>query len=484
MNMNFIRMIALRLMGLAVMVAVAACGDDVTNNYYQQPETSQPEDSQPEEPEEEPSVEHEPGEWIKGVASPCYYGLIKEPYVLYPGWLLQADGVRMYYQNSPFVQDNVKSGLVMGIKNPGAGVRVTVQAAASDISRALSRDYVVKEEEGSEETLTIEFPMDWNEEALLNWHTDRMVKIQWTVSLDGQEVEKYTSTFNCRSLRCFGSSLTFTESESPELVEGIRNCEFGDYIVRENDEVVTIYNTPFLMGYIDENSPLIEKLKREVIDDGLFPSLPSWGGSEGDDDLVTSSSVPFTYLMMKHKIAYTIHHASNLQYVRTIDEIFANQQGYCMELALAFASFCMNQGIDCTLESVPGHMVNRIALSGGLYPVDMTLVASCWALFPESDDPEIQNFINIWKGDGTMDLKLFPRCYELFENNWARANKGYEDARLADDVRYATLYPNDLRPYLPSFNVSQGYAQSRVAAPAKEITVLKGLVWKKLFNEE
>jgi hypothetical protein len=472
MNMNFIRMIALRLMGLAVMVAVAACGDDVTNNYYQQPETSQPEDSQP---EEEPSAEYEPGEWIKGVVSPCYYGLIEEPRVLYPGWLLQADGVRMYYQNSPFVQENVKSGLVMGIKNPGAGVRVTVQAAASDISRALSRDYVVKEEEGSEETLTIEFPMDWNEEALLNWHTDRMVKIQWTVSLDGQEVEKYTSTFNCRSLRCFGGSLTLTKSESPELIEGIKSYEFGDYIVKEDDAVLTIYNTPFLMGYIDENSPLIEKLKREVIDDGLFPSLPSWGGSEGDVDLVTSSSVPFTYLMMKHKIAYTIHHASNLQYVRTIDEIFANQQGYCMELALAFASFCMNQGINCTLEAVPSHMVNRIVLSDGvtLTPVDMTDLASSWK--------DISGYSKPLSQENSDDFMGF---YNDLADDWKMKNDGYEEGRWANDVRYATLFPNDLRPWLPSFNVSQGYAQSRVAAPAKEIKVLKGLVWKKLFNEE
>lgn len=482
MNMNFIRMIALRLMGLAVMVAVAACGDDVTNNYYQQPETSQPEDSQP---EEEPSAEYEPGEWVQGVMSPCYYGFGGDPYVLYPGWLLQADGVRMCFQDSPFVQEYVQSGLVMYLKDPGVGVRVTVQAAASDISRAFSVDHVVKEGESEDGELLIEVPVDWNEEVLLNWHTDRMVKIQWTVLLDGQEVEKYISTFNCRSLRCYSGITSVSKSKAPEMVEMIKqNCGSFGQLLREDEEGLYIHNMPFLMGYIDEHSPAIEKLKHEVIDDGLFPLLPSWGGSNGDQDLIISSSVPFAYLMLKHKIAYTIHHASNLQYIRTIDEIFANQQGYCMELALAFASFCMNQGIDCTLESVPGHMVNRIALSGGLYPVDMTLVASCWALFPESDDPEIQNFINIWKGDGTMDLKLFPRCYELFENNWARANKGYEDARLADDVRYATLYPNDLRPYLPSFNVSQGYAKSRVVAPAKEIKVLKGLVWKKLFNEE
>lgn len=480
MNMNFIRTIALRLMGLAVMVAVAACGDDVTNNYYQQPETSQPEDSQPEEPAEEPSAEYEPGEWIKGVISLCYYGLRNEQYTLYPGWLLQADGVRMLFKDSPFVQDNVKSELVMGIKNPGAGVRVTVQAAASDISRALSKDYVVKEEEGSKETLTIEFPMDWNEEALLNWHTDRMVKIHWTVSLDGQEVEKYTSTFNCRSLRCYSGITSVSKSKAPEMVEMIKqNCGSFKSMLKEDEEGLYIHNMPFLMGYIDEHSPAIEKLKHEVIDDGLLPYLPSWGGSEGDADLVGSSSYPFAYLMLKHKIAYTIHHASNLQYIRTIDEIFANQQGYCMELALAFASFCMNQGINCTLEAVPSHMVNRIVLSDGvtLTPVDMTDLAL--------SGKDISGYLKPLSQENRDDFMAFYN--DELVVGWKADNNdvnGYEAGRRAEGIDYATLFPNDLRPCLPSFNVSQGYAQSRVAAPAKEIKVLKGLGWKKLFKNE
>lgn len=477
--MNFFRMIALRLMGLAVMMAVAACGDDVTNNYYQEPETSQPEGS-----EGETSTEYEPGEWIQGVMSPCYYGFL-EPNALYPGWLLQADGVRMRYaEESSFVQEYVRSGLMMGIKNPGAGVRVTVQAAASDISRAFSKDYVVKEEEGGEETLTIEFPMDWDTEALLNWHTERMVRINWTLLLDGQEVEQYVSTFNCKSLRCFVSAFTFSKSKYPEAVEELKSYDFGDYIVKEDDAVITIHNLPFLMGYIDENSPLIEKMKREVIDDGLESALVSWGGGGSDEDLLFSSSVPFAYLMLKNRIAYTIRNVGDVQYVRTIDEIFENKQGYCMEFALAFASWCMNMGIPCTLEGVPGHMVNRVELNSQLYPVDMTMYASCWSSFANSTDPDIQKLANLWKPDGTIDLTLYPACYNHFAASWKEDNEGYEEQRLAGNTDFATLYPNELRAYLPSFNVSQGYAKSRVAAPSQEIQTLKGLGWKRLFDKQ
>ena len=293
-------------------------------------------------------------------------------------------------------------------------------------------------------------------------------------------MEKYISTFNCRSLRCYSGITGLDKSLLPEMVEMIKqNCGNFDSMLKEDEEGLYIHNMPFLMGYIDEHSPAIEKLKHEVIDDGLFPLLPSWGGSNGDQDLIISSSVPFAYLMLKHKIAYTIHHASNLQYIRTIDEIFANQQGYCMELALAFASFCMNQGINCTLEAVPSHMVNRIVLSDGvtLTPVDMTDLASSWK--------DISGYSKPLSQENSDDFMGFYN--DLAEDGWKADNNdvnGYEAGRRADDVRYATLYPNDLRPYLPSFNVSQGYAKSRVVAPAKEIRVLKGLGWKKLFNEE
>mgnify|MGYP007113872046 CR=1 FL=1 len=474
--MNLIRMIALRLMGLVVMAAVAACGDDVTNNYYQEPESPEPEN---------PTL-HEPGEWIQAVASPCFYGLGGAS-VLYPSWLLQAEGVRMYYgEKSSFVKEYVKSGLVMSLKNPGAGVRVTVQAAASDISRAFSTDYVVKEEEGDAEELMLDLPVDWNEEVLLNWDTDRLVKMNWTLLLDGQEVEKYVSTFNCRSLHCIsgGFILLKSEEEDAELVKEFKKYEFGDYIVKENDEYLEIYNLPFLMGYIDENSPRIEKMKREVIDDGLESGLYSWGGGGSDYDLVHSSSIPFAYLMMKNRIAYTIRHASNIQYVRTIDAVFEDKQGYCMELALAFASWCMNMGVTCTVECMPGHIANRIKLNDRLYPVDMTLVASCWNGFANSTDPGIQELVNVWKPDGAIDLDLYKTCYGLFEGYWDRYNQAYEEERQAGNIDYATLYPDELRPYLPSFNVSQGYAKSRVASPSKEIQTLHGLAWKRLLEPE
>lgn len=467
MKKTFIKFITSRLILLLMMVTVAACGDDVTNNYYQQPETPQPE--VPEEEEEEPAPEYQLGEWIQDVHSLSYYGFYYEPaYSFYPGWILQANGVKRAFFDSPFVQEFVTDDLALIIKNPGEGVRITINTDESDINRASSMDYVVKAED-TDEMLTLSLPVKWNEEALLNWHTDRMVKMNWSVQLDGQLVQRYSQTFNCRSLRCFTMATPISKAENLDFVEAIKELGFGSYTVNEDDDLLYIMNIPFLMGYIDEHSPLIEKLKREVIDDGLVSTLSSIGG--GDPKfLIECSSYAFSYLMMKHKIKYTVHNASDNQYIRSIDEIFANQQGYCMELAIAFASWCMNQGVTCSLESVPGHMVNRMPIGESLYPADMTVIAS--------SDFDISNFSTPLSPE---NIEKFQSYYKQWEDYCVQVeNEVYIPGRDAGEITYATLIPDGLRPYLPSFNISQNYIQSRVAAPAKEIKPITNRVWKEI----
>ena len=66
---------------ILVLLLMLAC-DKVTNNYYT------------EDPETQNSPDFEPGEWLTEARSLCYYGLLDDGYSLYPGWLLQADGVK------------------------------------------------------------------------------------------------------------------------------------------------------------------------------------------------------------------------------------------------------------------------------------------------------------------------------------------------------------------------------------------------------
>ena len=70
-----------------ILLLMLAC-DKVTNNYY----TEDPEPTQ--------TPGFEPGEWLAEAHSLCYYGLLDDGSSLYPGWLLQADGVRRAYSDS------------------------------------------------------------------------------------------------------------------------------------------------------------------------------------------------------------------------------------------------------------------------------------------------------------------------------------------------------------------------------------------------
>lgn len=470
MKLNYVKSYIVQLFALAVMVFSAGCGDDVTNNYYEQPETEVPE-----EPVAEP--EHQPGKWIDDIISRCYYGLDTcYNHSLFPGWILQANGVKNF-ANTHFVDDFITEDLQIKLQNPGVGTRITIIADDSDISKSSSMDYIVPADETGDK-LVLDLPVNWDYETLLGWHNDRMVKMSWTLLFDGQKVESYNTTFNCRSLRCYFRTLNFRKDieGNKNIINQIRQYDFEDYLISEDDEYIQISNIPFIMGYIDENSPIIEQLKRKVIDDGLLTYLPSWGGGGNRDDYINCSSYAFAYLMLKNNIRYTIHHANEFQYVRTIDEIFKDKQGYCMEFAIAFASWCMNQGIKCTLESVPGHMVNRviIPINGGqsseLYPVDMTLLSTI--------DTDPSSFEEPLSKENKENFNNFYNAYFVYKS--VNDNANYEEGRQSGSLDYETFNPSILRPFLPSFNIGKSYVNSRSTAPVKEIKAVTNKLWKEM----
>ena len=81
------------------------------------------------------------------------------------------------------------------------------------------------------------------------------------------------------------------------------------------------------MGYIDEHSALVEQLKKEILNDGYLPTI-SGMASPNSEQLLNSTARAFTYLMMKHRIFYTVsdggqlqspNYTADVQYIRTID---------------------------------------------------------------------------------------------------------------------------------------------------------------------
>ena len=440
------------LMLIALLPLLAACGDDVTNHNYPAPPPSEEEEEKPQEPS------YTVGDWIEDAKSKCYFGVYPtDRYTLYPVWLLQADGVKRAYEESEFAQKYISDHIRLELRNPGAGTRVTLRMDESPISHA-SEESIEVPRSLTDETIALSYPVKWNVDALLAWHADKMVELTWTLLLDGKEVDKYTQSFNCRSLHSYTGGVDLISTRHAELINEIKQFDFGSYPVKESGEYLLLYTTPFVMGYVDEHSPMVEELKGEVTADGYFNILPGAAYSTPEELLATTAQA-FTYLMMKHRVAYTISDSGGAQYIRTIDDIFRNRQGYCLELAIAFASWCLNQGLDASIEFVPGHAVNRVFdKEKNPYPVDMTLMASSAGTYPSfSNPPTLEDFDNADR----YFIQVMKRSKEDDTNK-------YEPGRIEDPAQYETVDVKALRLYLPSFNIGDSYAHTRAALATDE----------------
>ena len=160
---------------ILVLLLMLAC-DKVTNNYYT------------EDPETQNSPDFEPGEWLTEARSLCYYGLLDDGYSLYPGWLLQADGVKRAYSDSEFAQKFITDDMGISMRNPGAGTCFTLRMDESPVCHAAVFNATVPEGL-TDELIHLTYPVKWNIDALLHWHADKPVELAWTLLLEGDTVD-------------------------------------------------------------------------------------------------------------------------------------------------------------------------------------------------------------------------------------------------------------------------------------------------------
>ena len=120
-----------------------------------------------------------------------------------------------------------------------------------------------------------------------------------------------------------------------------------------------------------------------------------------------------------------------------------------------FASWCINQGVKCTVEFVPGHAVNRLYdKEGKAYPVDLTMLASSMAQFPILSDSL-----------GATDFANVDRFYNILMTRSQQDEiNTYQQGRKDDPVNYSTIDVYRLRQWLPSFNIGGNYLHTRAAA--------------------
>lgn len=421
-----------------------------------------------------PEIIYEQGQWVKDARSTAYFSIY--PDELFPGVILQTEGVKRLYADSPFVQANFTEDLLMDIVNPGEGAEISLKMHGSDICNEIECSYEVAAGDTAQ-VLVLQVPVDWDYNTLLEWDFDRNVKLSWEVTIDGQHVQTFTKQFICRTLRSFIGSLMIEKNlpENAVIVEMLHNPEVvGSFPVTENDKTMNMHLSALLAGLIDETSPLIERLKGEVIEDGYVDKLTGMAGYTEEELLQNVDA--YNYLMQKYNIHYATRSAGNaVQYLRTIDEIFENHNGYCAELGIAFVSWCLNLGVKCTFEAVPRHLTTSVYLPFAAidpstieYPFDTTVSASLMsdygAVFStpptESEFQESRDF------------------FELVRYNSELREEKYEADMLVDSLLYYKFNPASLRRFLPSFNIgARDYMKTRAAVSAKSVRAASNPLW-------
>ena len=414
----------------ALFLVLSSCGDETSNTYVTQVFPGQSKDT---------SV-HDPGEYLLGARGIGYFSDWDIPQ-LFPCYLLNAESIQWMYPDSKYAQDNITDHLALQMVNPGTGTKVTLKMSESELTRASETSFVVEEDQAEEE-LWFAVSVDWKHEALRNWKKDNYIVLRWDVELDGQRVQQFTQKFYCYGIHAYRVELpcskdAFTGEELVALKQDLEN-----YPYTENEDYVYISFLDMLSGYVDENSPLIDKLKREVFDDGVFPAID--GAASRDNEELEQALCAYAYLMWKHDIRYATRQNGEMQYVRTIDDIFTDGQGYCMELATAFASWCMNLGLKVQLNSTPNHVTATVhGFDGKELHFDPTLLSAG---------------IDLCKLDRTKpvpeQMELLEEFYQLIREHSDKRAEQYAQDRLENPCLYFDSEVTTARYYIPSFNLS------------------------------
>lgn len=365
---------------------------------------------------------------------------------LNPAYILQAEGIKKMYSSIPFIEKNVTDCLLMTIEIPENPMKVTIVAQDSEISNPFTCSITFTEEDVKKSGTIADYflPMNWDYRALASWNKSRKVNLLWDIYADGQWVDTYVYSPICRSIHDVAFGLSWFCDDSSEVMNEMEG--YPVWLDKEGEtEIVYVSFNSLAAGYIDEYSPLIDRMKKEVISDGYLSQL--FGGISVDDAGYIQAVEAFAYLMQKYNVEYTFRNSNDLQYVRTIDEVFGLSQGFCVELSCAFASWCINLGLNVYFINIPGHVYPAVKLpSGSLYSWDPNQL--CYLDYPDLKQPGEEAF--------KKALENFHTIQEISATYFEEDMKNIE----AGASFYVLEDMNAVRFYVPSFNISDSYWQT------------------------
>lgn len=321
------------------------------NNYYT---TEVKDDSNEDIPIQELNVEAWSQSWL---------GLMGDDYIS-PVFAYLAPSISKYYQMGDPFQD-----MALVFDNPGVGQEINVTMKASAINEERTVTMLTTEDDRIE----IYFPVKWKYEVFSSIKSAIPITMEWEFSLKGKTICQYSKQFKVASFREDIYYYPF-KKDDPKVKNNIailKSLDWGNYPIKEDDEIYNLSFWPLFFGYISPNNPMVSKLKQEAIND--LPKISDgFVGSQWDNDYVKEQLAAFYWLMNKYGIIYSLENTHLL----TFAEVFNNGQGHCTTLTCAMATLCLSIGLNIELVQAPGHMYLLVLDKEGnpLYPIDCTMI--------------------------------------------------------------------------------------------------------------
>ena len=316
--------------------------------------------------------------------------------------------------------------------NPAKGSEVILKMHATDICD----EKTVRLITGAEDTLRFVFPVAWNYDGLRKQTVTTPLLLRWEVTVDGKNVGEYSRLFKCYPIQQY--VFRWYIPKDSEVYSVLKNENWESYPdFTWNDERCVVGFGPMLMGWVEEENPLMDQLKREALDDGLMPEYGYVGGNMSDEVTVAALR-SFWDLLRKRNYTYALSVALGDQYLRFPGEIIERRQGHCLESSALFASLCLSCGLDGAFVVTPGHAY-----------VVVKNVEGEWKFILDAAIP----------GNGPS-MAEFDQIEIIAQKSFALDKEKIAAGKLG----YALIPFNDIRKGVPSINYWKG-VQTRAATP-------------------
>lgn len=408
---------------LGLLLFGAGCGDDVENIYtiVVQPEAK-----------DTTHISALCADSMGFYARSVNYGRLGADDQIYPAYVFLAPFLGNFYGGAAqkfFFNDDL---FWMEFCNPAKGSEVILKMHATDICD----EKTVRLITGAEDTLRFVFPVAWNYDGLRKQTVTTPLLLRWEVTVDGKNVGEYSRLFKCYPIQQY--VFRWYIPKDSEVYSVLKNENWESYPdFTWNDERCVVGFGPMLMGWVEEENPLMDQLKREALDDGLMPEYGYVGGNMSDEVTVAALR-SFWDLLRKRNYTYALSVALGDQYLRFPGEIIERRQGHCLESSALFASLCLSCGLDGAFVVTPGHAY-----------VVVKNVEGEWKFILDAAIP----------GNGPS-MAEFDQIEIIAQKSFALDKEKIAAGKLG----YALIPFNDIRKGVPSINYWKG-VQTRAATP-------------------